>query len=295
MYALLLFVLLSSSLILNFRLFDRWGLNRVYIIVINYMVCLTLGLAFLPGGTAALRSAAEKQWLPWALGLGGLFLLNFFFTGKTVARFGASLASVAGKMSLVLPFLFTGIRHGIQGNPLLACIGLLLCVIGIVWVSDRNHSGQDFASARPFLYLPVVVFLGSGITDTLSGYCNETFVQAHEKPVFTWFVFLGAFLGSLALLATEIFRNGFVWNKRLPLAGIMLGLPNYGSYRSLLQALAEFGHRGDVVFPVANVAIILFTSVVAFWGFGDPYSRKNLFGIAFSVLSLLLIFSQFWL
>ena len=50
---------------------------------------------------------AGEVWLPWALVMGAVFISLFNLVAFTAQRIGVSVAVVAYKLSLIIPFLFS--------------------------------------------------------------------------------------------------------------------------------------------------------------------------------------------
>ncbi len=289
MGSLLLFILLSSALYINFRIFDSWKVDRLSVIGVNYLVCILLGIFVSPESIAFPENLFESLWPFLALILGALFLTNFFLTGLTVEKLGLTISSVATKISLVIPFFFSLAIHSWRGFHFSALVGLFFCGLAIWFVSRKE--GERVVLSGKAGWLPLMIFLGTGITDVLSQWCNERLVPSGSQSQFVLLVFLGAFFATfLFWIGKGKSRNMKVSSKEIA-AGVLLGIPNYYSYFFLLKALQDFNNQGDIVFPVGNLGVILTTTLVAALYFKDRLTRGNLLGILFSILSLFFIFS----
>ena len=106
------------------------------------------------------------------------------------------------------------------------------------------------------------------------------------------FVFSGAFSAALILTLIRSFQGKTVLGLNHAVPGFLLGLPNFISYKSILAALESFQHQGNVVFPIANLGVIILGSLVSVIYFRDTLSRWNLAGILISCLALVLLFRQ---
>jgi len=289
---LLLFVLLSSALFINFRVFEGWNVDKLQVISINYLVCIVLGSVFATTNGGISRDVFFSAWTGWAILLGMLFLLNFSLTGITVEKAGLSIASVATKISLVLPFGFSFVMHNGAGFQVTDFIGLFFSGIAIWLVSGKGLVKKNSGKSAWF---PLLIFLGTGTTDVLSQWCNETMVPQNERAAFVLLVFAGAFLGSVLFLTVRKVKDQTRFSFKTILAGILLGLPNYFSYYVILNALQDFNNEGNIVFPAGNLGVILTTGFVSYFYFKDYFSGRNLLGIGFSVLSLALLFYKFFI
>jgi len=288
MLSLLGFILLSSALYINFRIFETWNVNRLQVISMNYLVCLVLGFFFSAPSASQLLAIPSSGWWFWPLVLGAIFLGNFFLTGLTVERMGMTVSSVSTKISLVIPFFASILLHNGKGLGLASGLGLIFCCFSI-WLVSQKESPADSSSGFSGWWLPLFIFLGTGVTDALSQWCNETQVPMENQPLFVMMVFLGAFLASLPFFLRSVSEGRNRLSSKIFLAGFMLGLPNFFSYYFILKALDSFENQGNIVFPVANLGVILVTGLVSYLFFRDSLSRQNLLGILFSFLSLLLL------
>lgn len=279
-------MLCSSALYVNFRLFESWNVDRLQVISVNYFVCILLGYGFSANEFSISQQDFFSPWALLAFALGGLFLANFFLTSLTVEKEGLPSASVATKISLVIPFVFSLVAHQGEGFHLLSLIGLVFSGLAIWFVSGPESS----IGSGKIAWLPIAVFAGTGLTDVLSQWGNEILVPQSKQSVFVFLVFVGAFLASLVGLALRQTEEGKALHPRTMLAGFVLGVPNYFSYLFLLKALDSFDNQGNIVFPAGNLGVILVTGFVAVLLFKDALSKRKLLGIAFSILSLVFLF-----
>jgi len=282
MLALLLFVLSSSSLFLVFRGMSK-GRDPLPVLMCNYLFCSIFSFADygLSAGSDALFPQAGT-WMPYAAVLGFLFLINFSITEKTVRQSGAAISSVATKLSLVLPFFYTlFLKEQLPG--LRSASGLLLCMASIVLISLKPDASEKKGGSR--LY-PLLIFLGTGFTDVVTQWLNQALVPPGQAPFMVFVVFSAAFVSALLLFAFRCRRGESNLKSSDFRTGFLLGLPNFISYKSILAALSAFHHQGNVVFPLANLGVILFTTLVSILYFRDKPGRWNIIGIFLALLAL---------
>lgn len=289
MLALLIFILSSSSLLLIFRSLGK-AKDALQILLFNYLFCIFFSFADVAiQRNTIIPVPLSFTWFPLAAGLGILFLINFRLTERTVRLVGASISSVATKVSLVMPFFFTLILRG-EAPSLRSLIGLLLCFAAIIFCSGKavNEDGKKGNAA--LWLLPLSIFLGTGITDILSQWLNQAQVPSGDSDLMILLVFFSAFLSSLIFAffrkspGNPVIQFSHAW------PGLLLGLPNFISYKSLLAALTAFHHQGNVVFPIANLGVIVFTTLVSALVFREKLSRKNWIGIVLALVSLALFY-----
>ena len=139
------------------------------------------------------------------------------------------------------------------------------------------------------LWLPVVVFLGSGVIDTSIKFIQDGFLENDEYPIFSSTVFgAAAVSGAIFLVATQS-KKRFAFNFKSVLGGICLGIPNYFSIFFLLRALNHETLNSASVFTINNVAIVLFSTLLGILMFKEQLSTKNWLGVGVAVISIVLV------
>ena len=161
MIYLLLSIASSSVIFVVFKLFDRFKINTLHAIVVNYITASTIGI-LLYQGDLILSSIPQQGWFFNAVALGFLFILIFNLMALTTQRSGLSVVSVATKMSVVIPILF-GILYYKESLGILKASGIIIALIAVYLASVKSKDGIPFKKTT--LILPALVFLGSGIID----------------------------------------------------------------------------------------------------------------------------------
>jgi len=204
---------------------------------------------------------------------------------KTSQILGVSVASVATKMSLAIPVLLGVVMYGEDLGPL-KILGILLALAAVYFTSVKKG---PIAFNRRALYLPILVFLGSGIIDASIQYAEKFLVPAQEFPVFSSTVFASAALCGLLFILIRSWRTPIKILPRSILGGIALGVPNFFSIYFLLKALQNDVLNSASVFTINNVAIVMFSTLLGILLFKEIISVKNWLGIIMAILSILLV------
>ncbi len=291
MIALVIFILSSSSLFLIFR---GMGNHRdpLQVLMFNYFFCMIFSLAdVLLSGSHRFFFNGFSVWMPFAACLGVLYLLNFSLTEKTVRFSGAAVSSVAAKLSLVLPFCYTLILQQ-QIPDGFSMAALLICLPAIILISGKSQSPASENQSSATWILPGAVFIGSGLTDIFTQWLNQALVPQADAAGMVLLVFTAAFFSALGLMLFRQFKTGKSIDFSTVLPGFLLGLPNFISYKSILASLNAFHHQGNLVFPVANLGVIVFTTLVSTFWFREKLSRQNMTGIFLAILALILFFQK---
>lgn len=284
MIDLLLSILCSGSIFLIFKSFDKYKVDTFQAIVANYLVAFLCGILLDPMDMKVIQSNATS-WLPWALLLGSGFIAMFYFIAITTQRISVSVATISTKMSVVIPVVAAVPLYG-DSLPALKVLGILMALAGVVLASWKKEKAK--LGLLIFL-LPVILFLGNGGIDLALKYVQHVHLGNESPAQFSSIIFLTAGSIGLALLAVR----GAIYRRRLDrrslMAGIILGLPNFGSIYFLMKALASGGMQSSELFPINNMGIVLVSSFGAMLLFGEKGSTTNRIGILVSVLAIALI------
>lgn len=284
MLDLALSVLFSSLIFVIFKLFSVYKIETLYAIIANYVVACAVGL-WLYTGEVAITDIPEKPWFLGTFALGLLFIIVFNLMAATSQRLGVSVASVATKMSLVIPVL-VGVFLYREELGLFKIFGILLALVAVYFASVKE---QSTAFKRAALLLPFLTFLGSGAIDAALAYFQNEFIAPKELPLFSATVFGSAALVGMLLMILKSFKKPLKINLRNVLGGIGLGVPNYFSIYFLLRALQNDALNSASVFTINNVAIVMFSTLLGIALFQEKVSAKNWGGIALAIASILLV------
>jgi drug/metabolite transporter (DMT)-like permease len=248
------------------------------------VVACTVGLLFYQGEVAVV-SVHEKPWFWGTFALGLLFIIVFNLMAATSQRLGVSVASVATKMSLVLPVLFGVLYYKEVLGPF-KILGILLALAAVYFASIKERTAKfKFGS----LLLPFFVFTGSGVIDISLAFFQKEFITDRELPLFSASIFASAAVMGVTYILIGNFRKPLKINFKNILGGIALGVPNYFSIYFLLRALQNDTLNSASVFTVNNVAIVMFSTLLGILLFKEKLSRKNWAGIILAVISIILV------
>lgn len=281
---LALSILCSTLIFVVFKLFDVYKVQTLYAIIVNYFVACTVGLLFFKGDIIP-SEIPKKPWFMGALALGILFILVFNVMAKTSQQLGVSVASVATKMSLVIPVLLGLYLYNEELN-VFKTIGVLLALAAVYLASTKSSKGEFTAKS---LLLPALVFLGSGAIDASIKYLETTHVPENEIPLFSSFIFFSACTTGVLFVLFQIGQKPIKLNFRNVLGGIALGVPNYFSIFYLIRALRNASFTSASIFTMNNVAIVLFSTLIGIVFFKEKMTLKNWGGVVLAIISIILM------
>jgi drug/metabolite transporter (DMT)-like permease len=281
---LLLSILASTLIFVIFNLLGKYKINTLQAIVANYFTAFTVGII----STEEAISATEiinKNWFYGAVFLGFLFIAIFNVMALTAQRNGLSVASVASKMSVAIPIIF-GLYAYNESLSFQKTIGILLALFAVYLTSVKAKGGKvSFKN----LWLPILLFFGSGVIDTTIKFIETTYVSKNGIPLFSATVFAIAGIIGVAILSVKAIQGHFKFDYKSLIGGVVLGIVNYYSIYMLLKALKIENFESSSIFTVNNVAIVMLSTLIGLAFFKEKLSIKNWSGIAIAILSIVLV------
>lgn len=290
MLDILLCVLANVGIFLCFRLFSTFRMDTLQAIVFNYITCVGTGLVFMDDYSVFHTITTDTPWAWIAAALGVVFINTFYLMAITTQKFSMTVSSIAAKMSLIIPVLFSLFFLGIKSREYtwLNFLGMAVALVSILMSSYKEKKIETHQLSTFDLILPLLVFLFGGIIDTTINYTNYRFLTDREAPVFPLLVFSSAAVIGMVVLAVRGRR--LAWKNVA--GGVALGVVNYFSIYFLLTALSSFSNDGAIVYPLINVGIIVFSAIVSVLFFKERLSRINQAGIFFAILAIVFISYQ---
>ena len=282
-------ILLSSWLTLAFKLCERYKINILQAIVFNYLTCVITG-SLVNGSLPFTGKNIQSNWFLWAVSMGMLFIILFNIIGITAQKTGVAVASVANKSSLIIPFIFSVYLYNEKINGW-GVIGIGLAILGVILTCYRSggKTGVGEKNNNRWLLLPLALFVGSGLLDTIIKYIQHNFLNPATENPFLIISFTTAFMAGGIYLAIQLFLKKRGFELKAILAGIIIGIPNYFSIWCLVRFLKVSPWQSSASIPVNNMGIVLFSSVMAWLLFREHLSKINLIGIVLSIIAIYLI------
>ncbi len=284
MQYLTLSILFSSCIFVVFKLFVRYKIQTLYAIITNYVIACLVGLIFYEGALD-ISAFPSKSWFWGAMALGILFILVFNIMAVTSQKLGVSVASVATKMSFVIPVILSMVLYKEDLNGI-QYFGIIIAILA-VYLASMKQAAESFNFSM--LLLPFLVFLGSGIIDSSIKYFQQGHVPETEFALFSSLIFFFAGIAGLCFMFVKSFKQPLKINYKNIVGGIALGVPNFFSIYFLLLALGYEELSSASIFTVNNVGIVLLSTLFGITLFKERLSVKNWLGIALAVLSIVLV------
>jgi len=272
-------------------MYGRMLVNTFEAIVVNYSVCVLTGILYVGPSEFWDSTDFSATWAHAAFGLGVVFLATFYLIARTTTQYSVTVSTIANKMSLAIPVLFSLFVFKTQLTPFswLNYLGIFIAFAAILLSSIKPGQAVSLGKHRKFDFLlPISVFLFGGAIDTSINYINLRFLNGSGEASFPILIFgSAASLGILSLLAMRKFPSpkSLIW-------GALLGFVNFFSMFFLIKSLNHFDNDGAFVYPVMNIGIIVVSSVFSILMFGERLVVMNKIGLLLAILSIILISYQ---
>ena len=278
MHFLFLTILCSTSIALILKYIDTKRGEAIVLLAGNYLIASIISLLFILFKKDVQFSI---QTLFFGLGLGLLFVLSFFAFAKAISYAGTGLATTSSRLSVIIPIVFSIIIYNETPSEY-QIMGFVFTIVTFVFfylsISDGHKSGDGFL--KYILLLAVLIGIG---TNDFSMKIFKSWKPEQEEPFFIFFVFSSALVFSLIYIAfkrKKIIKHTAVW-------GLILGVPNVFSTIFLLGALALL--PAILVYPLINVGIIIFTTLLAFIIWREKLNRWGALAITSGVLAIIFL------
>ncbi|MEY3631002.1 MAG: hypothetical protein RL408_556 [Bacteroidota bacterium] len=285
MVALLLTIVFSVLLLVNFRVHAKYNIDTRIAILLNYPVCFLTG--YFHQMDAIPFHWPSTGYSLGILGIGVGFVITFLLSGYSTVKNGMAPTSLANNISLVIPVMVNLFIWKTGGDLTLSVIaGLILSFTAIYFCSPSGEGSVQ----KPDIWALVAVFVAYGITNTAFNYLNAAIVQQVGGSIsFTLMLLLGSLATATIVLVYWTITGGVTWSLRSVLAGIPLGLPNFFSFYFLLKALDAYQQNGAVVLTIYNLGVILLSAITALIFFKEKLTNKQWLGIGLGCLGIALI------
>lgn len=291
MFYIILNILCSVALLFIFKVFDKYKVNTFHAIIFNYLSATATGLLF-SKNDFDFSVLLNSTWTYISIPLGVLLISVFYLISLTTQKISISTASVANKMSVAMPVLFSILVLHESLTPFKS-IGIICAFVALYLATNSNPDSNP--DRKKIIYLPISVFIGSGLVDVAINACNAFFIKSNQdSEMFTITSFAFAFIIGLAALlfnyikSSDTERKSFIKTKSI-VAGFILGIPNYFSIFFILKSLESKVLTGVQLFPVLNISNVILATLTGYFVFREKLNLKNITGIIIALAAIILI------
>jgi drug/metabolite transporter (DMT)-like permease len=288
-WSLLLAIVFAASLFILFRYFKQFGIDSFQAIVVNYLTAALAAFFLHLPVNWTYRAAVSDVWMP-SLFIGLLFITVFYLTSVTTRQIGLTVATVAARMSVVMPVMVGVILYQEQPGPVkFAGMGLALAAVFFISTSAWSSQEKSRSQRQPLWLLPVALFLGSGLVDSAIKYMQAEFMNEQNRYLIMTLLFVSAATIGMAKLLVDKLTGTVSFGRKNVMAGILLGVCNYFSLYFLVQSLEAPGAQSAVIFSLLNIGVVLLASLYALVVFREKVSGRRLTGMLLALAAMLLM------
>ncbi len=289
MHYLILCILSSTGIFIIFKFLDRKNIAPYPVIVINYLVASLFGF-LINRADLSMDAILSASWLPISFLIGVLFIVMFFIIAHSSKAAGISITTVASKMSVVFPIVFSMMIDDSDNLTLFKLAAIVTALIGVLMTVFTPVSNRDILKK---ISLPLILFVGMGIVDSMVKFAQHSYVDNADRALFSAVLFAIAFLTGALILPFKRdhivhFKKGATWAW-----GMGLGIVNFGSIYLMVSALNYIGKDGvsidsSIIFGVNNIGIVSLSVLAGIIIFSEKLRPINWIGIAISIVAIIL-------
>lgn len=289
MHYLILCILSSTGIFIIFKFLDRKNISPYPVIVINYLVASLLGF-LINRDDLSMHAIISAPWLPISFLIGVLFIVMFFIIARSSQAAGISITTVASKMSVVFPVIFSMLIDDSDKLTIFKLAAIITALLGVLLTVYTPVSNRDILKK---ISLPLILFVGMGIVDSLVKYAQHSHVENADRALFSAVLFAIAFLTGVIVLPFKgdqivHFKKGLTWSW-----GLALGIVNFGSIYLMVSALNFIGKDGSstdssIIFGLNNIGIVSLSVLAGIIIFSEKLRPINWIGIIISMMAIIL-------
>lgn len=285
MLYIVLTIIVSVLLLIIFKLFDKYKVNTFEAIVVNYITAAVTGILFANSHISVGKIVHAGSFFI-AFPMGFVFISIFYLISQTAQKIGISTASISNKLSVVIPVAVSMLVFHEKLNPV-KTTGVVAALLAVFLTVYSKREGK---SSQSLWWLPVLVFIGSGLIDSVLGTVNKLYIHSEaDSEVFTVSTFASAFCVGICILIFLVATGRMKLDFKSFIAGICLGIPNYFSIFFILKSLDSHVLSDAALFPVLNISNVGLSALLGALLFREKLSKINLVGLTLAVLAIVLI------
>jgi len=285
MLYLLLSVFFTSLVFLILKEFNRFQIDNFQAIVVNYFIAFFIGSWF-ANSPVNLDLYINQAWTVGAICISLIFIITFNLMAITAQKGGLSVMTIANKMSVVIPILIGVVLYK-ENLGAIRFTGIIVALLG-VWFTSKK---QDVSKLdKRFWYLPLLIFIGSGVADSLINHIQLFYVSQNSLAVFSTSLFLFCGLLGVLVCVVKFVTIGLKFTLKNIIGGVVLGVPNYFSIYYLLKALSQPNYESSFIFSINNLLVVLLSVILGVLLYKEKLSKQNYVGIVMSILAIVFLY-----
>lgn len=276
MFTLVASVSCSVAVSILLKVARNKNIDIAQAIAFNYVMACSLTLLLLRPDLSHLIQPDTASWTVITLGI--LLPSIFIVMAKAVQQAGIVLSDAAQRLSLIIPLIAAVVIFGeIMQQEKVMGIGLGLTALICLTLGSKKTTGPN--SSKGYVWL-LAVWIGYGVIDVLFKQLSKT-GAGFSSSLFTTFALAGVLLFSWLLLRRT------QWQRHNIVAGLLLGLLNFGNIYFYIRAHQQFPDNPTLVFSTMNIGVITLGTLVGAGFFKEKLSFVSIVGIVLAIGAIL--------
>lgn len=281
---LLIAILFFVGIFITFKLFAQYNVGNFTAIVINYLIAALTGLLTF-GGFSQLDKIVNAPWIWTAVAIGVLFVLVFYLFAICSQKLSVTMTAMSSKMSVVVP-VFALLYIFDDKISVMKIVGLALVLVSLYLMMRPSKANKI---DKKYLYIPILIFIGAGISDTMFGYAKRAYeiTTATDSALFVSTLFGISFILGLLVFPFTLKKGKPIVTKADVIGGVILGVINFLAVYFFTYSQGYFSP--SVFFPVFNVGVVALSALTGLIFFKERLNILNYIGLAISMVAIALI------
>ncbi|RLD66234.1 MAG: hypothetical protein DRI84_05225 [Bacteroidetes bacterium] len=279
MISFILCLIVAITILVVFRLFERFGIDNLQAIVFSYLIS-AFAAFLIVDWEVSIAKIPQQDWFIYTFIIGASFFIGFNIFALSTQKVGMALTSVAANISVIIPVGMALILYDEKLN-IWQIGGLTLALVAIFLVFKPTNKTKVFSSA---LIFPLALFFINGINNSLMKHVEH--LDAMSNPMlFLGLVFTVSF--GIGLTFYLLKKNKKPITRKNLLAALILGLLNFISTYLFLASLTIFD--SSVFFPIFNLSFIGGSAIIGVFVFKEKLRPINWLGLILAIFAIVLI------
>ena len=250
-------------------------------IAVNYIVTTLMTWFVLQPNIKSVTEYTASA--PIFIALGVLLPVVFVIMSRAVERAGIVKSDAAQRLSLFIPIVWALVFFGEVLTPARG-LGVVLAFVALLCLLYKPSIQKFSPNTKGIATSLLGVWLGYGVIDILFKQLAKLDKTAFAGNLLVAFILAGILMWAYLLVKRTD------WRLKSMLAGIVLGVLNFGNILFYVRAHQVFKDNPTLVFAGMNMGVIALGTLVGAWAFREKISRVNALGVALAMASIFCLF-----
>ncbi|TYG33587.1 EamA/RhaT family transporter [Lonepinella koalarum] len=281
MHFLILAILCSVSVSVLFKLVKRYNVTTEQMVAFGYVVALSLTYFLLTPDFKGLGFTeyvlqSESNWI--FLTLGVLLSLGFIIMSKAVEHGGIVRTDAAQRLALFLQIIAAVVIFG-EAITEMKTYGVIVAFFALFGLLYKPAGSLGNAKIAALSLAGVWLIWGT------TGILFKIIALQGDGGVSLFMSFACA----MVIMFTYLLIKRTQWTAPSLLAGIVLGVLNFGNILFYIKAHQFYKESPTIVYATMDVGVICLGTIIGAFAFKERISKVNIAGIALGILAILLL------